>query len=449
LSEPGKSSKADCTSCEKDRSTGVHKGSQTKASCLCKRSDYYQDENENCQPCPKGADCSNHDGIVLAHVTALPGFWRHENNFLNCDEGYKDLLNPDLAKDRCCPIVGSNVSKCASNSTDQCKEGYAGTLCMTCTKGYVRTGFECVACEGGPDQEGAIHAIAGLCFVLFVIFSIVFMKAKEEHEDEKGVRASKLAVEAQLAGVQGTHHAVGLLALVAVGSVASWKETEKQKQGQKKKEMGKKKQTNSLKQKKTPEQELEKRRRKRQSNADGRLLRDQIMIQRVSGGTSSSDSMDKSDFQLLQDRLKVVFGWMQVFGSLCVTYEDVPWPPMFESFSVNVGVMVNLGKCCCFSVSKCCLHLSSYHCCSSQTSWACLDSRLAVSICLSLHADANMHHFYDACCTSTGLFFEAQKKSGPETTLFKTSLDDFINHVPRYLYPNLSSIEMQNHWGGR
>ena len=117
--------------------------------------------------------------------------------------------------------------------------------------------------------------------------------------------------------------------------------------------MEKKKETNSLNQQKTLEKKLE--RRKRQSDAGSRLLGDQIMIQRVSGGTSSSDSsgLYKNDVQLLQDRLKVVFGWMQVFGSLCVTYEDVPWPPMFESFSVNVGVMVNLGKCCCFGVSEC------------------------------------------------------------------------------------------------
>ena len=186
LNEPGKSSKADCTSCEQDRSTGFNKGSQTKASCLCKRSDYYQDDTENCQPCPKGADCSNHDGILLAHVTALPGFWRHEDIFVNCDEGYKDLLKPHLAKQRCCPLVDGNVSKCTSNSTDQCEEGYTGTLCMTCTTGYVRTGFECIPCEGGPDEAGAIHAIAGLCSVLFVVFSILFMKAKdEEKEDDK------------------------------------------------------------------------------------------------------------------------------------------------------------------------------------------------------------------------------------------------------------------------
>jgi hypothetical protein len=215
---------------------------------------------------------------------------------------------------------------------------------MTCTKGYVRTGFNCVACEGGPDQEGAIHAIAGLCFVLFVIFSILFMKAKEEeYEDDKAGKKKK----------------------------KKEKKTEKETE----KEMEKKKET----------LEKNKKRRKRQSGAGSRLLGDQIMIQRISGGSSSSDSsgLYKNDVQLLQDRLKVVFGWMQVFGSLCVTYEDVPWPPMFESFSVNVGVMVNLGKCCCFSLSKCFLHLYSYHCCSSQTSWACLDSRLAVSICLS------------------------------------------------------------------
>jgi hypothetical protein len=257
----------------------------------------------------------------------LPGFWRHEDIFVNCDEGYKDLLKPDLSEQRCCPLVDGNVSKCTSNSTDQCEEGYTGTLCMTCTTGYVRTGFECIPCEGGPDEAGAIHAIAGLCSVLFVVFSILFMKAKdEEKEDDKAGDDKK-------------------------------KKNNKKGKG-KDKEVGGKKQQGKGKEKEKLTS-AQKNRKRRQSDAGSRLMGDQIMIQRISGGTgtSSSDSsgLYKNDVQLLQDRFKVVFGWMQIFGSLCVTYEEVPWPPMFKSFSVNVGVVVNFGKCCCvvvFVVSK-------------------------------------------------------------------------------------------------
>ena len=87
LSEPGKSSKADCTSCAEDRSTGFNKGSQSNESCLCKRTLTYQDQAaKECKLCPEGADCSHHDGILLSQVTAKPGFWRHENTFVNSNE---------------------------------------------------------------------------------------------------------------------------------------------------------------------------------------------------------------------------------------------------------------------------------------------------------------------------------------------------------------------------
>ena len=65
LTDTGKSSKKDCIECDNDRSTGLTKGNTNKASCLCKRTEFYTDANDKCQPCPDGADCSAKDGLVL------------------------------------------------------------------------------------------------------------------------------------------------------------------------------------------------------------------------------------------------------------------------------------------------------------------------------------------------------------------------------------------------
>ena len=76
LSEEGKSSKADCQKCSADRSTGTATGNINASFCLCKRIDFYQNNQNICEPCPLGADCSMKDGIVLEELSALPGYWR-------------------------------------------------------------------------------------------------------------------------------------------------------------------------------------------------------------------------------------------------------------------------------------------------------------------------------------------------------------------------------------
>ena len=69
-------SSAECMECPKtpDQTTGGIEGSTSIDACKCPRTEYYSSSSE-CLPCPEGADCSAHDGITLAELVALPGFW--------------------------------------------------------------------------------------------------------------------------------------------------------------------------------------------------------------------------------------------------------------------------------------------------------------------------------------------------------------------------------------
>ena len=45
----------------------------------------------------------------------------------------------------------------------------------------------------------------------------------------------------------------------------------------------------------------------------------------MSGVASSSDA-SRNDFQVLADRVKVFYGWLQFFSSLTFTFSGIPWP---------------------------------------------------------------------------------------------------------------------------
>ena len=157
LNEPGKSSKADCTSCSIDRSTGIATGSTNASACLCKRTDYYKNEQNECEMCMPGADCSSKDGITLSELTALPGYWRANANtfvFTDCTVAFSSSLQPDIkAKERC---WGGNNSSAANtfDPNSQClsiqgEESYGGPSCMSClNKQYTMSNGKCVKCEG-------------------------------------------------------------------------------------------------------------------------------------------------------------------------------------------------------------------------------------------------------------------------------------------------------------
>jgi hypothetical protein len=48
---------------------------------------------------------------------------------------------------------------------------------------------------------------------------------------------------------------------------------------------------------------------------------------------------------------------MQIFASLCVTYEDVPWPKALKGFSISMGAVVNLDLMSVFGWTACAYNL--------------------------------------------------------------------------------------------
>ena len=204
LSESGKSSKAECSPCAADRSTGDAIGNIDNSACLCKRTDFYTDTTDDtntdegaCVSCPVGADCSAKDGLMLAELTAKPGYWRPSLDsefFSPCVAGYSTLNAQDLANQRCCPVVvdaTTNVSICVRNSStttttfvhtdEQCRYGYSGSLCLVCAAGFVKQGTDCIACpEGASIGIAAIPLISMLVglFIVLLIFMVCGKKAQ-------------------------------------------------------------------------------------------------------------------------------------------------------------------------------------------------------------------------------------------------------------------------------
>ena len=132
LNEPGKSSMKDCTSCSTKRSTGGVLGNTNASACLCKRIEYYQHENNECRPCPIGANCATRDGMPLSDLFALPGYYRStskkKTSFVSCRQGYTPPINVSETQERCCPLASdTKISVCnttdASNVDTQCLQG--------------------------------------------------------------------------------------------------------------------------------------------------------------------------------------------------------------------------------------------------------------------------------------------------------------------------------------
>jgi hypothetical protein len=195
-SQAGSRSETDCRSCSKDRSTSGTKGNVKEESCRCIKTKYYED-NGQCMKCPRGADCSSHDGMPLVNLTALPGYWRYNNSrptFTRCHTTLQTIDAEKLAQQRCCPInfdesIGVNVSQCTSpsaKSEDQCAIGYTGVACKVCTQGYVLAGNACEECEGGASFGAAFGAAALSCFPVFIGVLIFLLWSKSDNSVSKG-----------------------------------------------------------------------------------------------------------------------------------------------------------------------------------------------------------------------------------------------------------------------
>jgi hypothetical protein len=241
----------------------------------------------------------------LVALTAKEGFWRSNRTstvFTDCSLFFMTDAKKQ-AKKRCCPlVVGTNASICKGlNFTDpdsQClaaldadanstNEAYGGPACLACKNASYTMQDEankrCSPCPGGSSLGGVIGALSGLMGVLWIGFAVLFYKANRNHDDGKAVEKKK-----KKKGCCG---------------------------GKTKKEDNKQR---KLKPKKTLEQKVED---SGAQNAASRLVGDQMMLGRVqgSGGESGSDAATASasdtvrgDEQVIVDRVKVIYGWLQV-----------------------------------------------------------------------------------------------------------------------------------------
>ena len=141
--------------------------------CLCRRTDYYQGADATCMDCPSGANCSKKDGMQLAEIHALPGYWRSASDvdkFTSCGEKTKEKSH------RCCAngCVDLNVS---SHADAQCLEGYASALCKTCAKDYTIVNGVCTSCPGGGSFGQALIPMLSSCLLLFLVVLVFVLRS--------------------------------------------------------------------------------------------------------------------------------------------------------------------------------------------------------------------------------------------------------------------------------
>ena len=189
-----------------------------------------------------------------------------------------------------------------------CHTSFSHTIeaCMSCvSKEYTVSGGECVLCQGGASVSGALGTVSGIMVVLFVIFALIFMKARREDENVLGKKKRKRG---------------------CCGGISV--------------------------QKKTREERLENR---RGHTAAKRLVGDQVLVGRMQGGRGGAEGGFRSDTQIVTDRIKILYGWMQIFTALTFTF-DIQWPIQLKSFSLGMN-FINLDLSKIMAGSACSLSL--------------------------------------------------------------------------------------------
>ena len=375
-------SKSDCLPCAQDRSTGISTGNTNIKACICKKSEFFQrdveveegeDEDEEvdltetlenakpdgvCVPCPVGGDCSLKNGMRAPEITALPGYWRANSTTVEFTSCVTSLKTLSAAEKRCCPLNNlTNTSICSgmnnSNPDSQCELGYGGPSCMTCVKGYTNADGICSECPGGASVIEVMSPLIGLMFMLFLLFVFIFMKAHREDEEEKRKKKEEHRKKKKKRQDLLNHlhrHNSGL---------------KKEKKGKKKEKKGKKKTEETEEKEEKEETEEEKNKEKQEAEVEEaaevdleatseqlRLLGDQMLIARMQ---QDSNGAYRSDTQVIVDRIKIIYGWMQIFSSMTFTF-DIQWPVQLRAFSLGLN-FINLdlgnilaGSACNFAV---------------------------------------------------------------------------------------------------
>ena len=344
-----------CIKCPDDKSA-----SPGSTKCQCKKGTHYLSDpaTGTCSSCPPEADCSYKSDALLTEIVPKPGYWRSDPNstkFADCATMFSGSADGRLmAEKRCCPIpTDSNTSICMQHLLPntkythrrQCREvdagsegivdskaeAYAGPMCQTClNEEYSFIGGVCSKCLGGSSVGNVIHLLAPFFAVLFLVFTVLFLKAdkKEEKDDDHDDKKKKKTC------------------------------CGRSKKKKKKKEKKKTHEEN----KKTHEKAMEDHKGK---DAASRLLDDQTLLGRMQGSgssesastTASAADSSRGDGQVIVDRVKVVYGWLQCFTAITFTF-DVAWPANLKGFSLSLN-FINLdlgnimaGSSCSFAISS-------------------------------------------------------------------------------------------------
>ena len=98
-----------------------------------------------------------------------------------------------MAKERCPGKSNSTAGNSTSMSDLYCRnvgqEAYGGPSCMSCLdESYTMSDGKCLKCVGGASLSGVFGAVSGIMLVLFLVFAVIFMKAKTEEEEEEAER---------------------------------------------------------------------------------------------------------------------------------------------------------------------------------------------------------------------------------------------------------------------
>ena len=324
--------------CSSDRTTGTVVGNTNKTACLCKRKTHYEKGEAKCAECPIGGDCSI-DGSAITDITALPGYWRASMGtiiFTDCAKSFSSSLTPEEDAKKRCP--GGNLTNTSNekihisetrrrtvdttfdvNNFDvnkQClnmeHEAYGGPACQACLNEKYTMGSDgrCVRCVEGSTMSGTLGAVCGCMCILFFLFAAMFLRTRKHNDEDNDDNDEDNEDDGEQ------------------------KKTTKKKRGccgGVRKDQKKKK----TKKTKTKEEKIED---QKGTNAASRLLGDQVLLSRVQGGSSDigEGSAYRSDTQVVMDRIKIFYGWLQIFTSLTFTF-DIKWPMQLRSFSVNLG----------------------------------------------------------------------------------------------------------------
>ena len=199
LDETGSKSKANCKSCDNQRTTGRKKAANSINECICKKDAFYQKPDRSCVACPDGAKCDR-DGMPLLRVYPSEGYWRSDNQtdvFTDCASAFpSDPEAQETARLHCCPLDKNGISTCANLTfaypDEQCFSGYQGPLCAGCAPNFTQFRRDCNFCEGGSSVESVYHALLSCLGVFYLIVVIILLRVKKDrkHADTESIDGS-------------------------------------------------------------------------------------------------------------------------------------------------------------------------------------------------------------------------------------------------------------------